>query len=743
MDQDEYQKLLEKYKSKVRSEFGEASQSLPKKITSKEYSEFKSELYPTSYSLYEKACNFAGNLLKLSVGGTTSEKIQKDLDVCHLNTTPSGVVSLSILAGLTVMVFGSLLMFSLPSLLFGIEEPLYFLILFCIIGGLLLIPAIKSIPTFMANTWRMKASNQMVQSVFYLVTYMRHTSNLERGIEFAADHLDAPLSLDFRKILWDVETQKYSNVRDSANAYLDTWKESDKQFVESFHLIESSLFEGSEERRLTLLDKSLDVILNGTYENMMHYAHSLNSPITMLHMMGIILPILGLVILPLVVSFMGGNTNPFLSAVYISLLYNISLPLGVFYLGKTILSKRPAGYGAEEIKEDAPLGKGGKVKVSLGKQLLIYVSPISVLLLIFVVGFVIGFSPLLIHSVNPTFEIKDEEGRFKMMDYICVPCDSEGKMPAGSCGPECDVDQRLGPFGIGATILSLLAIAALGVGLGLYFALRAKNVIKIREETRNLEDEFSSALFQLGNRLGDGIPAEIAFAKVAENMQGSVSGDFFNLAERNMTKLGMGLEQALFDSKVGAVTIYPSKVIASSMKVLVESSKKGPRIAAQALLSMSRYIKEIHTVEERLKDLMAEVLSSMNSQIKFLTPAIAGIVVGITSMISTILTKLSGQLGQFAQQNEPGMMSGILSIFGVGIPTFHFQIVVGVYIVQITYILVVLANGIDNGSDKLAERYSLGTNLIRSTLLYCIISAVVVVLFNLFAAGILNKALPG
>ena len=106
------------------------------------------------------------------------------------------------------------------------------------------------------------------------------------------------------------------------------------------------------------------------------------------------------------------------------------------------------------------------------------------------------------------------------------------------------------------------------------FALRSKNVIKIRQRTRELEDEFSSALFQLGNRLGDGIPAEIAFARVAENMRGTVSGDFFALAEKNITKLGMGLEQSLFDPKVGAVVTFPSNVIESSMKVLVESVRK-------------------------------------------------------------------------------------------------------------------------------------------------------------------------
>ena len=58
------------------------------------------------------------------------------------------------------------------------------------------------------------------------------------------------------------------------------------------------------------------------------------------------------------------------------------------------------------------------------------------------------------------------------------------------------------------------------------------------------------------------------------------------------------------------------------MKVLIEGVKKGPRVAAQALMNISRYVKEIHKVNERLRDLMAEIISSMKSQIKFLTPAI-------------------------------------------------------------------------------------------------------------------------
>ena len=77
-------------------------------------------------------------------------------------------------------------------------------------------------------------------------------------------------------------------------------------------------------------------------------------------------------------------------------------------------------------------------------------------------------------------------------------------------------------------------------------------------------------------------------------------------------------------------------------------------------------------------------------------------------------------------------------MFGDGIPTFYFQIVVGIYVVQIVYILTILSNGIENGADKLSERYFLGQNLVRSTIMYCGVAAVIMILFNIIASQILS-----
>jgi hypothetical protein len=488
------------------------------------------------------------------------------------------------------------------------------------------------------------------------------------------------------------------------------------------------LYEASESRRLDLLDKSLDVILSETYEKMLHYAHNLKSPITMLHMLGIILPILGLVILPLIVNFLGN-----IKWYHIAALYNIALPVGVYFLGKSILSKRPTGYGDTDISEDNPkLKKYKNVLVNIA-GLQIAINPLVISIVIGIFFFILGISPVLMHALN-------------IGDFGLLGVDDESPCGAKYCFLEYRQTEladgtilETGPYGLGAAVMSIFMILSISLSVGLYYKLRSGNIIKIRESTKKLEDEFASALFQLGNRLGDGLPAELAFGKVAQVMQDSVSGTFFEVVSSNIRRLGMSVQDAIFNPKSGAIVYFPSRMIESSMKVLIQSIKKGPKVAAQALTNVARYIKEIHKVNERLKDLMADIISSMKSQIAFLTPAIAGIVVGITSMVTTILGRLSRQLGDLALGGEatPGQMN-LLGMFGEGIPTYYFQIIVGIYVVQIAYILTVISNGVENGADNLAEKYSLGKNLIKPIILYSIIAIIVMLLFNTVAGRIME-----
>src|SRR3989338_8981923 len=677
--------LMEIYKKHLEKELGAKIEDAPAKSTTKEYQEFKADFLPKHMTTYEKLCNISEKILKIKPDAKRAAEIQEAIDIIHLGITPTGAVSFSILIPIVSAVFGSLLAFLIFNSMF--------FVLIAVITALVMIKPLGKAPEFMANNWRLKASNQMVLCIFYTVTYMRHTSNLEKAIEFASQHLAPPLSLDLKKVMWDVETERYPTVKESLDVYLETWKKWNIEFIEAFHLIEGSLYEGDESRRLNALDKALDVILEETYEKMLHYAHNLQNPITMLHMLGIILPILGLVILPLVVSFME-NVRWY----HLAFIYNIILTVIVYYLGKNILSKRPTGYGDTDIAEENPeLKKYRNVLVKFGNKEL-QITPLIISVIIGAALMLIGLSPLLFHAIGiPDFGFGGEDLTTSCKQKYCF---LEYRVSA-------QTEQEIGPYGLGAAIASLFVPLSLGIAIGLYYRLKSKNIMKIREKAKQLELEFASALFQLGNRLGDNLPVEIAVGKVSDVMEGTVSGSFFKLVSLNIRRLGMSVEKAIFDPMHGALVSFPSNLIESSMKVLIQAIKKGPLVAAQALTNIARYIKEIHKVNERLKDLMADIISSMKSQIKFLTPAIAGVVIGITSMITSILGRLSIKLKDIAASaggtSQTGVPTGILELFGDGIPTYYFQIIVGIYVVQITFILTIIANGIENGSDKLNE----------------------------------------
>ncbi len=689
------------------------------KTYSSNYEQFKRENLPRRLNIYEKACNFCSRIVNIKPGKNRNDELEKLISLSHINTTPEGTVSLAAMTFAIVLLFGAALWLKGSSL---------FIVIYSMVAGLILLTALLKLPDFFANSWRLQASNQMVQCIFYMASFMRHTSNIELAVRFSADRLSPPLSLDLKKVMWDVETGRYDTVKESLDSYLETWRDWNTEFIESVHLLEGSLYEPSEDKRVGMIDKGLNLMLEETYEKMLRYSHDLKSPITMLYMLGLVLPILGLVVLPMIASFMTSDVGPLTIAAYIALIYNLTIPVLLFYLTKTTLSKRPTGYGETDISDEIPaLKKYRNIVLRFGNRELL-LSPLVVSLLVGGVMLAIGISPWALQFIIPQESLLNEQPfepsmGFKLLDY---------RNYASGTG-------LIGPYGIGAAVISMLVPLSLGIGIGMYFLLRSQNVFKIRERARKLEEEFASALFHLGNRIGDGVPVESAIEKIALMMKQTTSGEFFGLVSVNMRKFGMSLERAIFDKNAGAINYFPSPIIESSMKVLMESARKGPKSASTTLINISEYIKDIHRVNERLRDLMADIISDMKQQVSILAPALAGIVVGITSMIIGILSSLSEQMANISAISADNTIPpDILNLFGEGIPTYYFQIIIGVYVVEVIYIMTLLINGVESGSDRLSERYLLGSNLIKSTIVYTIIALAIMVVFNAIAASIIT-----
>ncbi|MEM3074436.1 MAG: hypothetical protein QW727_00640 [Candidatus Pacearchaeota archaeon] len=696
---------------------------------SREYITFKNEMVPrlSKFEKFVKAFSF----FEIKLSSKDYKKINDNLKTAHLELTPGQVASAAF--------FGFLISFIIMVLIFvgiffyqnefSIQNGIFLGLGF--FASIFVFYYIYSSPSRLANIWRLKASSQMVPCILYIVVYMKHTSNLERAIVFASKHLKPPLSLDLKKIFWDVETGKFTNVRESLDNYLKIWEKDALEFVEAFHLIESSLYEPSESRRIATLEKSLQVILDGVYEKMLIFSREVRAPLTNLYMLGIVLPTLGLALLPLASTLLGGVIKSY----HVFILFNLIIPFFVFYLTTNIMLKRPGGYGETELLELNPDYYKYKSNKSYLNAFIICFPVLILGLLPFIlqinfVSDILGLSKNADGFVDFSLSLSNIEflKSLSFFDFKLKPHQSADS-------------SIVGPFGIGALILSLFIPLSVALFFSIVYISKTKELIKSREDTRQLEREFSNSLFQLGNRLGDGIPAEIAFSKVAESTKGQKTENFFKKVSINIRQLGLPLESAIFDPHRGAIVFFPSELISTSMRILIESSKKGLKIAAESLMSISEYIKNIKKVEERMKDLLAEVVSDMKSNMTFLAPLLSGIVIGLSGMIAFILNKLSTIFSEIQATESVGIsgfsnLGAIIDLFNIVdmVPPYYLQVAIGIYMIQVIFIITNVLVTINSGEDKLKKTNDIGKNLIKGMGIYFIITLFSIIVLSLLAA---------
>ncbi|MFT4244029.1 MAG: hypothetical protein ACMXYB_01075 [Candidatus Woesearchaeota archaeon] len=695
-----------------------------KRELTQDYETFRLENLPSSFSIYEKICNISQKLLPIEPDKKSKEEIEGHIENSHLHITPMGVMSFTILGSLLLLLIGlGLFILGRSALAFGF-------IILSVAGYFIL----QKIPELFAINFKNKSNDQIITGIFYIVAYMRFNSNFELATEFAANYLQPPLSLDFKKVLWQLETSQFPSLKVAFDEYLKKWRDDNLEFLESIYLIESSLYESDESRRLTLLDKSLDIILQGNYEKMLHFAQELKEKISSFNMLGIVLPILGLIILPLAASF----SNPQSVFEVMIIMYNILIPVFVGYSGFSLMKDRPGG-NTTLSRNSIKTANLWQWYYKIGDKKRFQFPPIFTALFLGTILFILGIFPLLAHiGYDDSTCLSDLEinlnDRFRL---IFDPRDTGNVF--GTFQNYANLVQEdlfcYGPYGIFPGLLSILIPISLAYMLGTYFKLKTQPFMHLHDTTRLLERQFSTATFQLGNRLNEGISAELAFGAVADTMKGTPTGDFFSIIDKNIKFNGMSIEKAIFDGKKGAILDYPSELVISSMKIFIRAVEKGPEIAAKTLIDLSRYLSEMHMANERMKDLLAESVSSMKGQAKFLAPLISAVVVAIVSLVSLIMGQLSTSIDDLASQAD-GAALGSFSI-GNGVPTFLFQTSVGLYLLSLIIILILIISQLDSNADPIHVQNELGTTMISSITKYAAVVGIGIVLFSFVGGSVL------
>ncbi len=524
-------------------------------------------------------------------------------------------------------------------------------------------------PIHLRKRYEMETGSEIVSMVLYIAMYMRNTPSLEGAVRFAAENVTGNLGYELKKIMWDIHVGNYLNMEEALIDYSRRWK-NNREFVEAIDLVITSLRQTGE-RRVSLLNEAVTVILEGNRDRTRHFNQKLRMPVLVVHALGIILPVLGLVIFPLVSIFLG------VGPLILFIGYDVILPLQLLFVITNILETRPATFSKIDISENPDVPPEGKF--FLGKK------PFP--------AWIPGFAVIAASSV------------IGFLAYISEPK---------------------------SLLASMIIIGGLSFGLALYYTLLTFQRMSVREKTREIETEFAEALFQMGNQIYTGLPVETSVSRSVNRSKNLKIRELFSRALNNMRTLGMTFRQAFFDKNYGAVRFFPSRLIKSVMRTIVESSEKGARSASLAMLAVSEYLRGLHRTQEEIREELSEPLSSMKFQTYFLSPLISGVVVTLTIVMLEIIDQLLTKVGATGAELIPFFNS----LKNVGITEFEFTMVVGIYLVESAFVLGMFINGIENGEDRIGRQHTTAQSLVIGFIVFVVTLSVTLYVFKPLVSGV-------
>ncbi len=600
---------------------------------------------------------------------------------------PEIAMKVPLLAGIMGLLAG----ITISSILFVALNPsdaflLLFIMFIPVFLALGTISYFQKYPLNSANAEKMRALSYVPEIINYLVMQMRLQPNLERAVEFAAEHGEGRIANELNELLWKTRIGVYESIEEGLDELAYRWEPYSEEFKHAITMIRASVLVPDDIERGVLYDKTVEDILTSTKEKMEVYTHSMRQPSMYLFYIAILLPLMIIIMLPVAAAFAG---IPIASVPVLITLYIVVLPLITYIYAGTILSKRPGGYIPPEIPDDHPeLPPPGTARI---RGMKLPIIPITVGLVILLLGSGI--------FIETAMQLSPEEAAIQ---------------EALSGGKEVRQPH----------VIQYFVPLAIAIPLGFYLFAKSYNKRKIQEEIVKMEGEFKDAMYLMASRLGEKKPVEDALSYVKRFMpESKVATEVLEDIQRNIMVLGLTLRSAIFDSTYGAMKNIPSRLMKSSFKIMTDSIELGPEVASVSLVSVSNQIRNIEKIKDLMRKLLDDVTGMMGSMATFIAPIVLGIVASLQQIIVNVVKPLSQQGNVLTESHSTGTIAGVNTGVGGGgaliekgaiesmAGPIEFQIIVALYIIELVIILSYFVGKVRYGENKTAIMMTIGRTL--------------------------------
>ncbi len=690
-------------------------------IQSADYKRYrKDEGLRKESGIFEKMCFFCGKIIQLKFGKKMQANLERDIRIGRLSIKPEDV------GALLIITLGMMALVLIPLSIFYFDGSMRF--------GIWVFPLawayyIFTYPSFRAQVVKIQASDESLKVILYMAMYLELNPNLENAVRFAAEHIEGPLEQDLSKLLWDLEFGVYRDVRQALGNYMQLWLDWNVEFVKSLELLIDSLSRAGDER-IKFLEKALTYILDNSYANMRDYSRALENPIKLIQAMGILLPLMGLIMFPMVSIFLSGDSQV-IDPMFIGVGYTIVLPLILSFVMRRILMRRPGAFAFPSLKNVRNLPPDNVLPLKLGKKY-IYLHLKTTAVVVALIFMIPGLMQLYAYNTHVSYINKVCHGEeFCFRDHW-----------------KTFMEDQYEPDIVFSNMLQVMTIiwgAALGIIIFCYG--RSAKKQKLRSEITEIERDLFIGLTELENSLSRGTPIERSIYHVLGEyermrMKESPLFRFFMDLLNNMQKIGDTFPNAIFDKNHGSILKFPSILLRNVMKMIVDAIPRGSQVITRNISIITRYIVNTRKVEELIKDLLEQVASTMKMQASFIAPLISAVCVAMAALIVQILQRIAEKMEEIEQSIGTGTTGGgmsetldMVNMRNVMPPTM-LLLIVGVYLIELIVLLSYFANGIEHGFDQINRDMLTVKSMITGIGLFSGIVLIALGMFGPFMYGI-------
>ena len=544
-----------------------------------------------------------------------------------------------------------------------------------------------------------------LRTLGYFVMSMKLVPNLEHGIKFATEHGHGVFAEKLSKILWNLQIGVLRTAEEGLDRVAYQFGHYSGEFKHALMRIRSSLLEAEDAKRYVILDSALREAKQGVKERLMDMASKLYMPSVQLFYVGVFLPLLLFILVPIGAAF--SNNSVLSNPLVIFGTYDVAMPLLAFFFARYIISQRPDVYEPPEIPDDYV-----KNYDKIRKKAIVFA--VGVALFILAMGYVFH---VLFDTTVAT--VAQQMGRTpeEIEEILAHPDEPKYQYLYQTIVQNYDMT----PY-----MLIYSVFIAISAALFVYFRMAYSEKQKRQKEIMQMEDEFKDAVYVLASRMGEGKPLESALTAVSENMPETRIAKLFNRIAYNVRVLGITIGDAVFSPIFGVLFRIPSKRLHTAFEVLVSAVSLGTELAAKALVVLSEQLRDEEDVLKSLRSKLGEISGMMMVMGMFVAPAVLGITIALEKVVMGSLqgldfSQLQGPQSQEVAQQLNIQMPKISSTVHTT-PQWVYLASVGVYVLEIAALLTYFSVYLLNGRDRIGLVTKLGWALLVAAVIYAVAS---------------------